>query len=622
MGIRKKCLIITLLCFSSLMYASEFMFKHLEVKDGLSNNQVLDIFKDSEGFMWFATASGLNRYDGCQMTLFRSYNADPASLPDNYIKSIQEDYKGNLWILTGVGYVIYNSESETFDREVHAWLCEVGIDGTPALVYIDHNKNMWFYIKGKGCYLYIPESQLLYPLLFDTHQLPEGDITDIVECSKGILLVYNTGRLVCLDTRTNKIKWQQDDLARELGTDKQGIFTLFVDRDNDIWMYSPFGIWVYSPEQKKWLSWLANIIKRRSHNMVRAVSQDKQGRIWIGTDQDGIDILDKKTGEVRQLRNKAGDERSLQNNTVMVLYEDSSETMWVGTYKKGISYFNECAFKFGAEYIGDISCIEEDKEGYVWLGINDVGIIYRNSVTGNRAAFPQKGTDKLITDAIVCILKASDGKLWIGTFGGGLICYDNGRIIHYKKKMGRDIKLLGVARNEADGIEAYVCPMLIPSSHPLATVNDSYNAVFVHGDAVEDAMFFGRGAGELPTASAVVGDVFDIVRNILAGCCGRIGCTCYKNIPVKKMEDTHNRYFLRLKVEDRCGVLAEMTAIFAKYQVSVAQIIQKDTKVEGCAEVVVITEKVREGDFRTAIEELRNRDSVRKISTIIRVYGK
>ena len=168
--------------------------------------------------------------------------------------------------------------------------------------------------------------------------------------------------------------------------------------------------------------------------------------------------------------------------------------------------------------------------------------------------------------------------------------------IHYAKEMGRDIKLLGVARNEADGIEAYVCPMLIPSSHPLATVNDSYNAVFVHGDAVEDAMFFGRGAG--------------------------IGCTCYKNIPVKKMEDTHNRYFLRLKVEDRCGVLAEMTAIFAKYQVSVAQIIQKDTKVEGCAEVVVITEKVREGDFRTAIEELRNRDSVRKISTIIRVYGK
>ena len=164
--------------------------------------------------------------------------------------------------------------------------------------------------------------------------------------------------------------------------------------------------------------------------------------------------------------------------------------------------------------------------------------------------------------------------------------------------------------------------MLIPSSHPLASVNDSYNAVFVHGDAVEDAMFFGRGAGELPTASAVVGDVFDIVRNIQAGCCARIGCTCYKELPVKKMENTYNRYFMRLKVENRCGVLAEITAIFAKYHVSVAQIIQKDTRTEGCAEVVVITDKVREGDFRTAMAEMSNRESIRKISSLLRVYGK
>lgn len=194
--------------------------------------------------------------------------------------------------------------------------------------------------------------------------------------------------------------------------------------------------------------------------------------------------------------------------------------------------------------------------------------------------------------------------------------------IRYAKEMGCDIKLLGAARQAEDGIEAYVCPMLIPSTHPLASVNDSYNAVFVHGDAVEDAMFFGRGAGELPTASAVVGDIFDIVRNILAGCCARIGCTCYKNTPVKKMEDTHNRYFVRLQVEDRCGVLAEMTAVFAKYHVSVAQIIQKETKTEGSAEVVVITAKVREGDFRTAMDELKSRASIQKISSLLRVYGK
>ena len=196
--------------------------------------------------------------------------------------------------------------------------------------------------------------------------------------------------------------------------------------------------------------------------------------------------------------------------------------------------------------------------------------------------------------------------------------------IRYAKEMGCAIKLLGVARNTDTGVEAYVCPMLIPNDHPLATVNDSYNAVFVHGDAVEDAMFFGRGAGELPTASAVVGDIFDIVRNIVANCCGRIGCTCYKQLPVKKMEDTYNRYFLRLHVEDRCGVLAEMTEVFAKYHVSIAQIIQRDSQSQDdhLAEVVVITAKVREGDFKTAVQELSNKSSVKRISKTIRVYGK
>ena len=196
--------------------------------------------------------------------------------------------------------------------------------------------------------------------------------------------------------------------------------------------------------------------------------------------------------------------------------------------------------------------------------------------------------------------------------------------IRYAKEMGCAIKLLGVARNTDTVVEAYVCPMLIPNDHPLATVNDSYNAVFVHGDAVEDAMFFGRGAGELPTASAVVGDIFDIVRNIVANCCGRIGCTCYKQLPVKRMEDTYNRYFLRLHVEDRCGVLAEMTEVFAKYHVSIAQIIQRDSQSQDdhLAEVVVITAKVREGDFKTAVQELSNKSSVKRISKTIRVYGK
>lgn len=190
--------------------------------------------------------------------------------------------------------------------------------------------------------------------------------------------------------------------------------------------------------------------------------------------------------------------------------------------------------------------------------------------------------------------------------------------IEFAKEMGWTIKLLGVARNTPDGIEARVHPMLIESGHPLATVNDSYNAVFVQGDAVQDAMFYGRGAGELPTASAVVGDIFDIVRNILAGCCGRIGCTCYKQIPVKKIEDVSSKYFIRMQVEDRYGVLANIASVFGNNCVSMAQVIQRRKK-GNIAEIVVITDSVEERHLKDSLAVFQGMSIVKQVSAIIRV---
>ncbi len=191
--------------------------------------------------------------------------------------------------------------------------------------------------------------------------------------------------------------------------------------------------------------------------------------------------------------------------------------------------------------------------------------------------------------------------------------------IRYAKEMGCTIKLLGVARCDGEAIEAYVCPMLISGEHPLASVSDSYNAVFLHGDAVENVMFYGRGAGSLPTASAVVGDVFDIARNIQHGCCGRISCSCYKELSIKKMEDTKNSFFLRLLVEDKCGVVTAIAGAFAENQVSIAQIIQRQSK-KGVAELVVITDSVKEGDLEKALETIKSQATTREISTVLRVY--
>lgn len=193
------------------------------------------------------------------------------------------------------------------------------------------------------------------------------------------------------------------------------------------------------------------------------------------------------------------------------------------------------------------------------------------------------------------------------------------RDIAYAKEFDSVIKLLGVAHNTAKGIEVAVYPMMISNQHPLASVRDSFNAVFVHGDAVDDAMFYGRGAGELPTASAVVGDVLDVVRNMQYKCTGRIGCGCYRETPVKAMEEIKNKFFLRMQVANQPGVLASIASVFGNHKVSIERVIQKGVEKEQ-AELVIVTEYVKEGYLQGALKELLEMPILVEISSRIRVY--
>ena len=191
--------------------------------------------------------------------------------------------------------------------------------------------------------------------------------------------------------------------------------------------------------------------------------------------------------------------------------------------------------------------------------------------------------------------------------------------IQYAREFGYVIKLLGITRLTDSGIEVKVHPTLIPDNHPLAAVRDSFNAVFVHGEACDDAMFMGRGAGMMPTASAVLGDVIDVMRNIIHGSCGKIGCGCYRSIPVMDVQDTCSRFFLRLQVENRPGALANIAGVLGNNDVSIAQMVQKKIH-GGVAEIVVITDTVKERHFNDAVRIVEGMSVVREISGIIRVY--
>ena len=426
-----------LLLSSWMVVAQSYQFKHLEVSDGLSNNSVNTICKDRDGFMWFGTTTGLNRYDGYTFKIYQHAENDPGSLPDNYITDIVEMPDGRFWVNTGRGYVLFDKEQDCFITDVTGFMKNLESGGVPEQVFVDREGNTCLSVAGEGCYRYKEGGKRLF-FSYVEHSLPEHGVTQIAECSDGLLLIYNTGLLVCLDRATLAIKWKSDEIKKYIPAGKTIEFSLFVDRDNCIWAYSLMGIWAYDCGTKSWRTDLTAIWSSRPDVIIHAVAQDIEGRIWVGKDYDGIDVLEKETGKVTSLVAHDDNGRSLPHNTIYDLYADRDGVMWVGTYKKGVSYYSESIFKFNMYEWGDITCIEQADENRLWLGTNDHGILLWNRSTGKAEPFWRDAEGQL-PNPVVSMLKSKDGKLWVGTFNGGLYCMDGSRVRSYKEGVGNTL---------------------------------------------------------------------------------------------------------------------------------------------------------------------------------------
>ncbi len=189
--------------------------------------------------------------------------------------------------------------------------------------------------------------------------------------------------------------------------------------------------------------------------------------------------------------------------------------------------------------------------------------------------------------------------------------------IAYAKDLNYLIKLLGIAKDTGNGIEVRVHPCFVPISHPLASVNDVFNAIFVRGDAVGEAMFYGRGAGSLPTGSAVAADIMEAARNKIKNVTG-LHCTCYESKVIKPMGQIESKYYVRLKVQDRPGVLASIAYALGNKNVSLASVLQKHTD-GSMAEIVLVTHTVMEQNIQDALDMVEKLPGVGKICNLIRV---
>jgi homoserine dehydrogenase len=197
--------------------------------------------------------------------------------------------------------------------------------------------------------------------------------------------------------------------------------------------------------------------------------------------------------------------------------------------------------------------------------------------------------------------------------------------IDFASRLGYVIKLLAISERFDDGTVAVrVHPAMVPAEHPLAAVRDSFNAVFVEGGAVGDLMFYGRGAGGFPTASAVLGDVIDAAANLAKGSHATLGT--FGRAEMRSVDELRSPYYVNLEVRDRHGVLAAVAGVFGAHEVSIRSMEQEaldpgaDTP-SGAARLIFITHAAREADVRATLHELRALDAVLSVGSVLRVVG-
>ncbi len=193
--------------------------------------------------------------------------------------------------------------------------------------------------------------------------------------------------------------------------------------------------------------------------------------------------------------------------------------------------------------------------------------------------------------------------------------------IAYGKRLGYEVKLLGIAERVDDQISVSVQPTMIKKSHPLASVNGVYNAVYVYGEAVGETMFYGPGAGEMPTATSIVADLVAVVKNHRLGVNGRTVNIAYNEKKLQTDEQITSKYYILLHVADKAGVLAKITQVFADNEVSLESVNQQPNPVNPMAEIIIITHQANQASMKRVLKVFDELEVVQEIKSVYRVEG-
>ncbi|MDF2189545.1 hybrid sensor histidine kinase/response regulator transcription factor [Paraflavitalea sp. CAU 1676] len=446
----RKLVILVLLCTTGWCLRAQtqqYQFSRIDISQGLSHSQINTIMRDSKGFMWIGTMSGLNRYDGYNFTIYRHNLHDSTTIGDDFIVRIFEGPDNTIWVENRNGLNVFDQATEQFNRNASACLARYALPpASVTSILRDSRGKFWFVMGQAGLYTYDPASRKTVRV-FQTDAIALNPVS-IGEDNKGdIWVVFNNGHIEKLDGRTGSATFKTDLLGSATRFERLP-YSLYIDAENELWCFvsnDPRGVFQYNPATNT----LHHITGdsgpfRLNNNLVTGLLQDNKGNIWVFTDHGGVNILNKKKGTSQYLMHNDDDPRSLSQNSLTTGYKDKAGNIWVGTYKKGINYYRERTASFplfdhqpadpNSLPYNDVNKFIEDAAGNLWIGTNGGGLIYYDRTKKTFRQFLHNPSDpnSLSNNVIVSLFIDHNQKLWIGSYFGGLDCYDGKRFTHYK----------------------------------------------------------------------------------------------------------------------------------------------------------------------------------------------